>query len=532
MTSPQLDLFLLTVALIGVVIVISALLSGLIEKSGLPQVAVFLGLGALIGPGGLNLVDANVHSQMLRVVGTLSLVLVLFTDAVSLNLKEVRKERRLAALMIGPGALLSAAVIGFIGWKILGLSGPEACVLGAALASTDPVLLRGLTRRDGVKAKVKQALRLEGGMNDAVLLPVVLVGVALWQHGRSLTGLEWGHLLLNVLLLSPAAGVIIGLGAIGALNMIRKSVGVRRDYESIYSLGVAFAAFAGAEAVHGSGFLAAFAAGLTISSLDVELCDCFLEYGETTAEMSLMFAFVLFGTSVIWSGLGIITPTTILFTVAVFLARPAAFIPALLPTRLAWKDRALIAWFGPRGLSSLLLVLLPVIMGVPNSESLVPITCLVVLCSVVLHGFSPNLLIRSNEKALPILQEVKKVEEPEHKPASELIEIAELIALKNSPDERVILVDARRERSFDENGELIPGALRLNPDEALIPQTRSLALPRTGTLAIFCDCPNEETSSRVTRQLRNAGWPNARAVVGGWKALLNAGVPHQPQIVA
>ena len=78
--------------------------------------------------------------------------------------------------------------------------------------------------------------------------------------------------------------------------------GVRRDYESLYSLGVAFAAFAAAEAVHGSGFLAAFAAGLTIAALDVELCDCFLEYGETTAEMALLFTFVLFGSSLIWSG--------------------------------------------------------------------------------------------------------------------------------------------------------------------------------------------------------------------------------------
>ena len=87
-----------------------------------------------------------------------------------------------------------------------------------------------------------------------------------------------------------------------ALEFERKRTGVRRDYESIYSLGLAFAAYAAAESVHGSGFIAAFAAGLTISALDVELCDCFLEYGETTAEMALLFTFVLFGTSIIWSG--------------------------------------------------------------------------------------------------------------------------------------------------------------------------------------------------------------------------------------
>ena len=153
--------------------------------------------------------------------------------------------------------------------------------------------------------------------------------------------------------------------------------------------------YAAAESMHGSGFLAAFAAGLTISALDVELCDCFLEYGETTAEMALMFTFVLFGMSVIWKGLGIIGTGTMLFVVAVFAARPIAFIPALLPAKLSWKNRALIAWFGPRALSSLLLVLLPVFAGLPQSEYLLTICCLVVLFSVLLHGLSPSLLIKA-----------------------------------------------------------------------------------------------------------------------------------------
>ncbi len=75
-------------------------------------------------------------------------------------------------------------------------------------------------------------------------------------------------------ILSPGIGALVAVTAVGMLEFVRRRTGVRRDYESIYSLGIAFAAFAGAEAVHGSGFLSAFAAGLTISALDVELCDC------------------------------------------------------------------------------------------------------------------------------------------------------------------------------------------------------------------------------------------------------------------
>src|SRR3954452_17277780 len=107
MNAVSSDLFLSTLALIGVVIVISALLSGLVERTGLPQVAVFLGLGAAIGPFGLNLIDVDLHSPILRVVSTLSLVLVLFTDAVSVNLAEVRKNRLLSFLVLGPGTFVS-----------------------------------------------------------------------------------------------------------------------------------------------------------------------------------------------------------------------------------------------------------------------------------------------------------------------------------------------------------------------------------------------------------------------------------------
>jgi NhaP-type Na+/H+ or K+/H+ antiporter len=182
----------------------------------------------------------------------------------------------LSFLVVGPGTLFSALLIAIFSWWLLGLSLAAALILGAALASTDPVMLRALLGKPGLNPGVRQALRLEGGMNDAVLLPLVLVGMTLLAQGHSPTATEWGRLGMNILILSPAAGTIVGLAAVGMLELVRKRIGVRRDYESIYSLGVAFAAFAAAEAVHGSGFLAAFAAGLTISALDVELCDCYL----------------------------------------------------------------------------------------------------------------------------------------------------------------------------------------------------------------------------------------------------------------
>src|SRR6266403_1673757 len=223
-------------------------------------------------------------------------------------------------------------------WMFLDFSPASAVMIGAALASTDPVMLRGLLKRPGLPETVRLALRLESGLNDIVLLPIILVAMAVLSHSN-LFGVESARLALELFLLGPGAGVTVGLLAIGALALVRRKTGVRRDYESLYSLGVAFAAYAAAEAVHGSGFLAAFCAGLTIAALDVELCDCFLEYGQTTAEMTLLFTFILFGSSLIWQGLLVLNGTTLLFAIVVVLIRPVAFFLSLFCTTLDSRSR-------------------------------------------------------------------------------------------------------------------------------------------------------------------------------------------------
>lgn len=496
------ELFVHTLALIGTVILIASLLSGLVERSGLPQVAVFLALGAVIGPYGLGIVDVTVNSPILRVVATLSLALVLFTDAVSLNLAEVRSHKLLAFLVLGPGTILSAALISGASMWLLGVPLALAAMLGATLASTDPVLLRGIIRRPELSTPVRQALRIESGLNDAVLLPVILVGIAV-THQMAITGANWSKLALQMLVLSPAAGIVVALAAIGALEMVRRRLGVRRDYESLYSLGVAFGAFAAAESVHGSGFIAVFAAGLTVAALDVELCDCFLEYGETTAEMALLFTFVLFGISLIWQGLATVTPMALLFTALVFIIRPLAFFPALAFAHLPRKDRLLLGWLGPRGLSSLLLILLPVFAGVPGSEFLLSVCCLVVLCSVVLHGFSPLVIFRSTPERAGVAQaQLRTLNEPPAERSStarsileptgaseeasgEYIDIAELRALKERDSKSVVLVDARSHRTYDESDYVLEGAVRVDPERA-VAEAHRLNFPRNATLALFC----------------------------------------------
>src|SRR6267142_188668 len=341
--------FVTSVALIGIVIVVASLMSGAIERSGFPLVAIFLLIGVAIGPWGFGIADVGFHSPALHALAMLGLALLLFSDAVTLDTGQLRARTRMLWRLIGPGTLVPATITAVAAWQLLGFPGPAAAILGAALASTDPVLLRTVLRSKALPDAPRIALRLETGMNDVMLLPIVLLSMLLLPSGQPdvttsvASGTHVGRSLLGLFVLGPVLGGLGGWVGISALAAVRSKTGVRRDYESLYALGLAFTSFALAEAVGGSGFVAAFVAGLLVAARDVELCDCFLEYGEATAEMLLLLTFVALGTTLIWSGLGVIDARTLLFAAIALGARTVVLYPVLRGAGLSPRDRRLIA---------------------------------------------------------------------------------------------------------------------------------------------------------------------------------------------
>jgi NhaP-type Na+/H+ or K+/H+ antiporter len=471
------ETFVATLALIGLVILVASLLSGAVERSGLPQVAIFLLLGALLGPAGLGLVDLPLESESLQVMATLALVLVLFIDAVAVDVGEVRLNRRLAALILGPGTILPAALIALAAWFLLGLPPAGAAILGAALASTDPVLLRTLIRHPALPPPARLALRLESGMNDVVLLPIVVLAMLALRMGGGAPAAEVARLAMGLFILGPLLGAAVGYIGITLLDRVRSRVGVRRDYESIYALGLAFTAFA---------------AGLVVATLDVELCDCFLDYGEASAEMFLLLTFVAFGTSVIWTGFEVADVPTLIFALIALGVRTAVLLPVLGSAGLEPRSRKIIAWLGPRGLSSLLLVLLPVFAGIEGSVRLFQITCLVVLLSVLLHGGGIAVFLRRATRRhggppAGTAGPAPRTERPREQPgeaAPERITIPELRRLWEQ-GEPVTVLDVRTERSYRDDPQIARDAIRMPPDDA-VRLARERGLDQHGTVVLYC----------------------------------------------
>jgi NhaP-type Na+/H+ or K+/H+ antiporter len=481
--------------MVGIVIIAASLLSGVSERSGFPQVAVFLAIGVVLGPVGLGLMDFTLASPTLRVIATLGLVLVLFMDAISVDIGEVRRQKRLALLVLGPATLLPAIILAVLAWWLLDLDPASAAIIGAALASTDPVLLRALLKHRALPASARLALRLESGMNDVVLLPVVVVAMLLTGRGVGGESESIGRHLVGLFLLGPGLGAAVGWLAISVLERVRSRIGVRRDYESLYALGVALTAFAAAESVGGSGFLAAFAAGLVIAMLDVELCDCFLDYGEATAEMFLLLSFVAFGTSLMWTGFSVVDPGVAIFAVAALLVRTGVLSVVLRASSLDARSRLLVSWMGPRGLSALLLILLPVFAGYPGSERLFAITALVVVLSLVLHGsgiayylrraraHDRKHVIETTEQPVPAAS-APLIARATPETVGERITIEEMRAMQVR-GETVIVGDVRKDRAYEQDPRRAAGSVRIPPDDAAETAER-LRLPRDATIVLFC----------------------------------------------
>jgi NhaP-type Na+/H+ or K+/H+ antiporter len=471
------------IALIGLVILAAGLISGALERYGIPAVAAFLAIGTLLGPSGLKVLDFGLHSPTLQAIAVLSLTLVLFTDALSVDIAGIRSHLRVAAIVLVPGTLVAAALTALAAWKLLGLPLAAAAILGAALASTDPVMMRGLLRLPKVPASARYPLRLESGLNDVVVLPIVLVAMVYLAANGTPAGGEVTGVAVSVFLLGPLSGALVAWVAVRAMAWVRGWMPMRRDYESLYVLGVAFTAYAGAEFLHASGFMAAFAAGLTISSMDVELCDCFKDYGEASAEMLLLLSFIAFGASLIWTGLDVLDGPTLAVAAIAILGRPLALSLLLPRGGLSSTARRLIVWFGPRGLSSFLLVLLPVFAGVAGAERLFPITALVVLLSVVGHGI---MLAWATAR----LQREAEGGDTSRLPGADLVAHPELITFEElGALERagvpVRLADVRSDKGYADSPLRAAGAVRLSPSNPA-ESAASLALPREEWLVAYC----------------------------------------------
>jgi sodium/hydrogen antiporter len=454
------------------VLVVSALAAGLVERAPLSFPMLFLGLGFLLGDRGVGFISIGLDSRVLEVVAVVALALVLFLDAVNLELTELRRDWLVPVLVLGPATLLVLGLLAGVGMLLLDLPVVLALLLGTILASTDPVVLRDVLRDRRIPRSVRRALRVEAGTNDIVVLPILLILIAV-AHADLGGPAGWLSFLGQLFVLGPAAGFAVGAAGSWVMGRVDRRFQIRREYQSLYGIGLVLGAFVAGEAVGGDGFLAAFAAGLAVTVVNQTLCDCFLEFGQVVAEMTMLLAFVLFG-ALLSTLLGQVPlPATLaLAGLAIFVIRPVTVLLVLRLGRagLSRYARQFIAWFGPRGLNSLLFALLVVAQGVPGGEELFPVIGVVVLVSVVAHGVTatPFASWYARKISQQTLAEERAgtaaelfAQSPDDIPRVTSSQLADRLTGPRPP----LVLDVRSRSEYQRDGVHIPGDLRVLPDQ-------------------------------------------------------------------
>jgi cell volume regulation protein A len=367
-----------------------------------PGLLLFLFIGMAIGSDILGWIDFN-NYELARRIGIIALALILFEGGLTSGLLEIRPVLAPALSLAIVGTIVTAIVTGFAAVWLFDLSTLDGLLLGSVLAATDGAAIFAMLRGSTLKHRLATTLEGESGFNDPIAVLLVLGFIEWLQHDDYGIG-DMAVLFVRQLGIGLAIGVAVGVAAVWLLRRVTLATA---GLYPVATLAVAALAFGGADALHGSGFLAVYLAGLILGTAGIPAQQTVTSFHQGLAWVGQVSMFVALGLLVFPSHFDeVAVRGTVLALVLVFVSRPVAVAIATLPMRFTWPERAVLAGAGLRGAVPVVLATFPVIEGVAGSTRLFDVVFFAVLLSTVIQGttFEPGarwLGATTSEPALP-----------------------------------------------------------------------------------------------------------------------------------
>jgi NhaP-type Na+/H+ or K+/H+ antiporter len=374
---------------LGGLLVVGALLSGLARRSMLSLAALYVLAGFILGVGGTEVLRFDPRSGFVSDLTTVALIVILFRDGLEVEAEVLQTHWHLPLRKLVVGMPITCAIIALGAHLVVGLSWLEAFLLGALLSPTDPVLSSGVVTDPRVPRVIRHSLNLESGLNDGLALPAVLAFAAALDATSH--NFVWWQFVLQDVGLGLAFGVGCGLVSSVLLPPTGRLHGsIPGHQQALFGLGVAFATY-GVTVVppRGNGFIAVFVAAIVLSIRRPDVRERFAEGSREIVEIVKLGVFAVFGSLLTIHGLfndGV--SAVFVVGIALFVARPVAIAVALAGTRLDAAMKAFMAWFGPKGVSTIAFSLLVLERHVATAPRVFSLAALLVFCSVILHGLT------------------------------------------------------------------------------------------------------------------------------------------------
>lgn len=373
--------------LLGALFMLIGIGSSLIaSRFGAPLLLVFLCIGMLAGQDGFGGIVYN-DFRATFLIGSAALAVILFDGGLRTRTANFRGVLAPATLLATIGVVITTVLTGAAATLILGLSWVEGLLMGAIVSSTDAAAVFFLMRSNGVRLRrrVNNTLEIESATNDpaAVFLTIALVEFLLAQ------GADSGWAIVGILgqqaVIGAAIGVLGGLSLAWALNRFTLPHGLH----PLMTVCAAIAIYAFAAVSGGSGFLAAYLAGLVIGNKPVRAFPTILSFLDATTWLSQIVMFLMLGLLVTPSNLvDYALPAILIAGFLILVGRPVAVWLCLTPFGFSRREKAFVSWVGLRGAVSIFLAAIPTLANIPNAEIYFNVAFFVVLVSLLVQGWS------------------------------------------------------------------------------------------------------------------------------------------------
>ena len=377
---------------LALILLAFAAVSGRLEGTSVTAPMVFTAAGLLVGVDALGLVDPSPDGHAVKLLAEAALTVVLFAEASRTDLRALAGHVSLPARLLGIGLPLTIAAGFVVALPLLGgLDWPEALLLAVILAPTDAALGQVVVSLPRVPGRIRRTLSVESGLNDGICVPLFFIVLAVAQAEEERIG--WRHavrFVLEKIGYGVVGGVVAGLTAWAVLVLAGRRGLVLPEWLQIVPLAGAALAFGLAEAIGGSGFIAAFVGGAVFGGLAAHPGEGASFLIDEAGALLAGVTFVVFGAVLLGPALGDLSWSIALYAVLSLTAiRMLPVALALAGSRSALPTVGFLGWFGPRGLASIIFALILVEEGgLPHDGLILAAAIVTVGLSVLAHGVS------------------------------------------------------------------------------------------------------------------------------------------------
>lgn len=386
------------IAVVAGIAFLYSLVASRLERTPISGALVYIACGLICGPSVLGIFAPDIDAESIKMLAELTLAVVLFSDSANANLGVLRRVERLPIRLLLVGLPLTIALGFGVAYLMFdGMSLVALALLATMLAPTDAALGKAVVTNENVPGTVREGLNVESGLNDGICVPVILI--FLWMLSQPPDGDTW-EMVVRLPLQAIGIGALVGIAVamIGspAVRICSQRKWIAGSWIQVPVVAAALLCFGAAQWLGGSGFIAAFVGGLIFGGLTPKHKEGFLNGAEGTGDVLSLITWFSFGAVVVGPQIAAIAWKPIVYAIlSLTVIRMLPVWLCVMGMNLKPDTKLFLGWFGPRGLASIVFIVMVAATKMPETEALIATVSWTIILSVVLHGISANPLAKA-----------------------------------------------------------------------------------------------------------------------------------------